>query len=100
VGNQGISGNSGISNSGKIGISKLTFTFKFPHDKSGNTGRIIGLGCISNSGKYKFNQALILCKSNIISGHFGNSITGIFGIIISIILNCEYKVSCLSFLHW
>jgi hypothetical protein len=67
--------------------------------KFGNCGNNIGLETILNSGNQIVIHALILCKSIIISGHFGNCITGISGIIA--LINCQTKVirSHLSFLH-
>jgi hypothetical protein len=105
VGKVGISGNSGISILGNIGrLGKFKFnnisTFGTSGRYSfGKLGSNIGLVFTSNSGNSTVNQALILCKSIIKSGHLGNLIIGILGIIASISLNSKSKASCLSFLH-
>ncbi|MDP2396421.1 MAG: hypothetical protein Q8M44_06245, partial [bacterium] len=86
VGNEGKSGNLGISKVGKTGISgnctlnAISTLGTFGKFNSGKLGKIIGLDVMLYSGKVTLNQALILCKSNIISGHLGNLIIGIFGI--------------------
>jgi hypothetical protein len=113
VGKVGNGGSSGISISGKRGKLSIsnpnnsdnfisTVTSKFGTVGKNNFGKLgnkIGLVLISNSGKATVNQALILCKSIIISGHFGNLIIGNFGTIISIRENSSSNASCLSFLH-
>jgi len=113
VGKLGIGGNSGISISGNTGnegipnnsdkeICTSNHKLKFGTSgkyKFGNLGNKIGFVSIANSGKAIFNHALILCKSIIISGHFGHLIIGIVGIRKSTALNSESKASCLSFLH-
>jgi hypothetical protein len=74
VGNAGKSGNSGISIVGSTGIAgKLIDTVgtsgRYKFGKFGNNiGRVPNV----NSGRLIVSHALILCKSIIISGHFGN----------------------------
>jgi hypothetical protein len=68
-------------------------------DKSGKFGNINGLGVSLNSGKLISKLALILCKSRIISGHLGNSITGICGTTALTSSHINVIKSFLSFLH-
>lgn len=77
---------------GKVGeiFSRFIFTFGvFGKYKFGKVGNNMGLRLNWKSGKLIDKLALILCKSTIISGHFENCITGIFGIIILIILKIQ-----------
>jgi len=65
----------------------------------GASGNTIGRGDILKSGRYTVSPALILDRSKIISGHFGNSIIGGLGIIAETSLKINDCRSCRSFLH-
>jgi hypothetical protein len=73
-GKLGRSGNCGILISGRTGIEGKDKVREGTEGKErlGKFGNNIGLGVILNSGKATSSPTLILCKSKIISGHFGN----------------------------
>lgn len=101
VGSVGKSGSSGIVNEGsRANAGKVKDALGTSGRRSaGRFGNTIGLGFKLKSGKYTTNHALTLCKSIIMSGHFGNWIIGGFGIIALMSWNVPPIKSCLSFLH-
>jgi hypothetical protein len=93
VGKDGSSGRSGISGrAGRRGIDGRT-NVAFGADgreSDGREGRRIGTGFTENSGTVIRIPARISCRSRMISGHFGNRITGRSGITALIILKIKY----------
>jgi hypothetical protein len=101
VGKVGKSGNVGIIISGKTGNAgrETPSHGEFGKFNEGKFGNMKGLTEILNSGKLISKFALILCKSRIISGHFGNCITGVDGTTALISSQINVCKSFLSFLH-